>query len=111
MSQLLERAERILESAPGRRADRGLRRQRCRHRGPVLPGRGGPATTATSNGFGIRILNDSANGARVGTAWAGSLDDEAVVKALREARDNATFATKRTSSPSRAPTVSRAVSC
>ena len=30
----------------------------------------------------------------MGTAWAGSLDDEAIVTALREARDNATFATE-----------------
>jgi PmbA protein len=50
--------------------------------------------TATSSGVGIRVLIDSAAGARVGAAWAGSLDDEAVAHALSEARDNVRFATE-----------------
>ena len=94
MSQLLERAERILESARGDEeievyVASGVDTEVQSYLGEVEE-----LTTATSNGFGIRILNDGAGGARVGTAWAGSLDDEAIVNALREARDNATFATE-----------------
>ena len=94
MSQLLERAERILESARGDEqievyVASGVDTEVQSYQGEVEE-----LTTATSNGFGIRILNDGAGGARVGTAWAGSLDDEAIVNALREARDNATFATE-----------------
>ena len=94
MSQLLEKAERILESAHGGEeievyVASGVDTEVQSYQGEVEE-----LTTATSNGFGIRILNDGAGGARVGTAWAGSLDDEAIVTALREARDNATFATE-----------------
>ena len=94
MSQLLERAERILESARGDEqvevyVASGIDTEVQSYEGEVEE-----LTTASSSGFGIRILNDSGAGARVGTAWAGSLDDEAIVNALREARDNATFATE-----------------
>ena len=51
-------------------------------------------TTAASAGVGIRILVDGASGARVGTAWAGSLDEEAVADAVAQARDNVRFATE-----------------
>ena len=51
-------------------------------------------TTAATAGIGIRILVDGANGARVGTAWAGSLDEGAVADALAQARDNVRFATE-----------------
>jgi PmbA protein len=40
------------------------------------------------------VLLDSAGGAQVGVAWAGSLELEAIYDALREARDNARFATE-----------------
>lgn len=45
-------------------------------------------TSATSAGIGVRVVRDH----RQGFAWAGSLDDEVVIDALREARDNASFA-------------------
>ena len=45
-------------------------------------------TSATSAGIGVRVVRDH----RQGFAWAGSLDDEVVADALREARDNASFA-------------------
>jgi PmbA protein len=51
-------------------------------------------TSASSAGIGVRVLLDGPGGARVGTAWAGSLDDEAVRGALRDARDNVQFATE-----------------
>jgi PmbA protein len=94
VSQLLERAERILESARGGEeievyVASGVDTEVQSYEGQIEE-----LTTAASDGFGIRILNDGASGARVGTAWAGSLDDEAIVNALREARDNATFATE-----------------
>ena len=94
MSGLLERAERILDLARGNEeievyVASGTDVEVQSYQGEIEE-----LTTATSNGFGIRILNESAAGARVGTAWAGSLDDESVEKALREARDNATFATE-----------------
>ncbi len=94
MSQLLERARRILESAQGAEeievyVASGVDTEVQSYQGEIEE-----LTTATSNGFGIRILSDGAGGARVGTAWAGSLDDEAIENALREARDNMTFATE-----------------
>ncbi len=51
-------------------------------------------TSASSAGIGVRVLLDGPSGARVGSAWAGSLDDEAVRGALRDARDNVQFATE-----------------
>jgi PmbA protein len=51
-------------------------------------------TSASSAGIGVRVLLDGPGGARVGTAWAGSLDDEAVRGAMRDARDNVQFATE-----------------
>ncbi|MGB8197960.1 MAG: TldD/PmbA family protein [Acidimicrobiales bacterium] len=94
MSQLLERAQRILESAKGAEeievyVASGVDTEVQSYQGEIEE-----LTTATSNGFGIRILSDGAGGARVGTAWAGSLDDEAIENALHEARDNMTFATE-----------------
>ncbi len=94
MSALLERAERILESARGSEeievyVASGVDTVVQSYQGEIEE-----LTTASSSGFGIRILNETSGGARVGTAWAGSLDDEAIEKALREARDNATFATE-----------------
>ncbi len=51
-------------------------------------------STASSSGIGIRVLRDGSSGAHVGSAWAGSLDDEAVRDALMAARDNSHFATE-----------------
>jgi len=69
MSQLLEHAQRILESARGDEeievyVASGVDTEVQSYQGEVEE-----LTTATSNGFGIRILNDGAGGARVGTAW------------------------------------------
>jgi PmbA protein len=51
-------------------------------------------SSSSSAEIGIRILIDGPQGARVGTAYAGSLDDEAIAEALLNARDNAHFATE-----------------
>lgn len=62
-------------------------------------------SSATSEGVGVRVVLDatssdgagsrdtSSDGAKLGFAWAGSLDDEVVLTALGEARDNARFTT------------------
>ncbi len=50
-------------------------------------------SSATTNGIGIRVLRQDAAGAKLGFAWAGSLDDDIVESTLAEARDNALFAT------------------
>jgi PmbA protein len=46
-------------------------------------------TSASSAGVGVRVVN----GGRVGFAWAGTLEEPAVLDALASARDNASFAT------------------
>ena len=62
-------------------------------------------TSATTGGIGIRVLlNGSADGARLGFAWAGALDDAIVEATLAEARDNARFATRTPTSSSRPQT-------
>ena len=48
---------------------------------------------ATSAGIGVRILHETPDGARVGFAWAGSLDAEVIEATIAAARDNAQFAT------------------
>lgn len=94
MSQLLDRAERLLEFGLGAEeievyVANGIDTEVQSYQGEIEE-----LTTATSNGVGIRILNEGAGGARVGTAWAGSLDDDAIRNAFAEARDNAIFATE-----------------
>ena len=91
---LLEQAERILaEATSGEQIEvyvsRGVDTEIQAYEGAVES-----LSTATSSGVGIRILRDGAAGAQVGTAWAGSLEHEAIADALREARDNARFATE-----------------
>jgi PmbA protein len=51
-------------------------------------------SSASSGGVGVRVLLDGPAGARVGSAWAGSLDEQAIRDAVREARDNLRFATE-----------------
>ena len=51
-------------------------------------------SSSASAEIGIRILVDGPQGARVGSAYAGSLDEEAIAEALSNARDNARFATE-----------------
>jgi PmbA protein len=94
MSDLMARAERILESAKGAEEvevflSSGVDTEVQAYQGEIEN-----LSSATSSGIGIRVLRDSAAGAQVGTAWAGSLDEEAIADALREARDNARFATE-----------------
>ena len=50
-------------------------------------------TSADSSGVGIRVLLESAEGSRVGFAWAQSLDPSVLADTLADARDNARFAT------------------
>jgi PmbA protein len=52
-------------------------------------------TSADSSGVGIRVLLDGAEGegARVGFAWAKTLDPTVIAATLGDARDNARFAT------------------
>jgi len=52
-------------------------------------------TAADSSGVGIRVILDggAAEGHRLGFAWAGSLDPEVVQATLRDARENARYAT------------------
>ncbi|MHB2028501.1 MAG: TldD/PmbA family protein [Acidimicrobiales bacterium] len=92
MSDLLDQANRVLQD---RRAaehlevyvSRALETEITAYQGSVEK-----LTSATSSGFGVRVLRDGPGGARVGTAWAGTLDDYSVREALREARDNVRFA-------------------
>jgi PmbA protein len=51
-------------------------------------------SSAASSGVGIRVLlDDGSKGRRMGFSWVGSLEDALMDEALREARDNATYAT------------------
>jgi PmbA protein len=51
-------------------------------------------TTAVGSGVGVRVLRNGVSGAQVGSAWAGSLDDDSIAEVLREARENLRFATE-----------------
>jgi PmbA protein len=91
---LLEQAERVLEKAVGGEEievylSSGVDTEIQAYEGAIES-----LSTASSSGVGIRILRDGAGGAQVGTAWAGSLEPEAIHDALREARDNVRFATE-----------------
>ncbi len=93
MSELLERAERLLDAATSGEelevyVSSGVETEVRAYEGAVEN-----LAIASSSGIGIRVLLEGPSGARVGTAWAGSLDDDAIDDALREARDNARFAT------------------
>jgi PmbA protein len=93
VSELLEIADRIVErTASGERLEayvaRGVETDVRVYEGEIET-----LSTATSAGVGVRALLDGPDGSRVGFAWAGSLEDEAIERALRSARENATFAT------------------
>jgi len=94
MSELMERAERILDAAKGTEEIEVYLSSGVDTEVQVYQGQIENLSSATSSGIGIRVLRDGTSGAQVGTAWAGSLDEEAIVDALREARDNARFATE-----------------
>ena len=94
MSELMAHAERILESAKGSEGIEvylasGVETEVQAYQGGIEN-----LSSAASSGVGIRVLRDGPAGAQFGTAWAGSLDEEAITDALREARDNARFATE-----------------
>ena len=94
MSELIEQAERILDSLKGSDEielylSRGVDTEVQAYQGEIEQ-----LATATSAGIGIRVLRHGESGAQVGTAWAGSLDPSAIEDALREARDNVRFATE-----------------
>jgi PmbA protein len=94
VSELIERAQRILESAQGSEEIEVYFASGTDTEVQAYHGEIEELSSASSSGVGIRVLRDGSNGAQVGTAWAGSLDDEAIENALREARDNARFATE-----------------
>lgn len=50
-------------------------------------------SSATSAGMGIRVVQQAGGDARVGFAWAGSLDPVVINETLAAARENAQFAT------------------
>jgi PmbA protein len=94
MSELLERAHTLLERVQdGEQMEvfisRGVETEIQAYQGDVEN-----LSSSSSAEIGIRILIDGPQGARVGSAYAGSLDEEAIVEALHNARDNAHFATE-----------------
>ncbi len=94
MSELLERAQRLLDAAKGSEEieiylSSGIDTEVQAYQGAIEK-----LSSASSSGIGIRVMVDGPAGARVGTAWAGSLDESAIDDTLREARDNARFATE-----------------
>jgi len=50
-------------------------------------------SSAESSGIGVRVLLSGDGGNRLGFAWAGSLEPDVLEACVRDARDNATFAT------------------
>ncbi|MDH2904020.1 MAG: TldD/PmbA family protein [Actinomycetota bacterium] len=94
MSELLERAQALLERAHGGEEmevfiSRGVETEIQAYQGEVEN-----LSSSSSAEIGIRILIDGPQGARVGSAYAGSLDEEAIVEAITNARDNARYATE-----------------
>jgi PmbA protein len=94
VSDLLELAEKILSRADGGEqlevfVSSGTDTEIRAYKGNVEN-----LATASSSGVGIRVLRDGPGGARVGAAWSGSLDDDAVAEVLREARANLQFTTE-----------------
>ena len=78
MSELLDIAERILDSANGVEQvevylARGVDTDVQAYQGEIEE-----LSSATSSGIGVRVLLDGASGAQVGTAWAGSLEESAI---------------------------------
>jgi PmbA protein len=91
MSELLEVADRVIDQAlPGEGLEafvaRGVETDVRIYEGSVET-----LAQATSAGIGIRVLLEGDEGTQMGFAWAGSLEPEVINKALRDARENATF--------------------
>lgn len=94
MSELLERAMTLLERVgDGEEMEvflsRGVETEVQAYGGDIEN-----LSSSASAEIGVRILVDGPQGARVGTAYAGSLDEEAIAEAMSNARDNARFATE-----------------
>jgi PmbA protein len=92
MSELLELAESVVARATGDEqievyATKGVDAEIRAYQGEIES-----LSSATSAGIGVRVLVDGEGGPRVGSAWAGSLEESAVEAALAEARDNLRFA-------------------
>ncbi len=94
MSALLERAQGILERAHGDEqievylsegTDTEVLSYQCEIES---------LTTASSAMVSVRLLQDGPSGARVGSAWAGALDDDSIARVIADARDNLRFATE-----------------
>jgi PmbA protein len=94
VSDLLARAERLLDSAEGSEQIEIYVSSGVETEVQVYQGGIENLSSASSSGIGIRVLLDGPSGAQVGTAWAGSLDEGAVRGALSEARDNVRFASE-----------------
>jgi len=94
MSELLEQARAIVERAVGNEQIEVFVSEATDTDVQAYQGEIENLSTASSAGIGIRVLLDTANGAQVGTAWSGSLDETAVADALEEARDNLRFASE-----------------
>ena len=94
MSSILEQAQKILESAKGNEEveiyiSSGTETEVVAYQGEIEQ-----LSSAASSGIGIRVLLEGSAGAKIGTAWAGSLDEDAIRAALNDARDNMQFATE-----------------
>jgi PmbA protein len=94
VSELLERAQALLERVHNGEEmevfiSRGVETEVQAYQGEIEN-----LSSSSSAEIGIRILIDSPQGARVGSAYAGSLDEEAIAEAIDNARDNARFATE-----------------
>jgi PmbA protein len=95
MGDLMELATSVVEQArPGEGLEvyvtRGTETEVHAYEGEVES-----LTSADSSGVGIRVLIDGPEGQgnQLGFAWAGSLDPSVIADALRDARDNARYAT------------------
>jgi len=94
VSELLELAERLLERAHENEAmeiylSRGVDTSVRAYEGAVEN-----VTSASSSSVGVRVLQNGPGGARVGAAWAGSLDEHALADAITQARENVAFASE-----------------
>jgi len=92
MSELLDLVTSVVDRAEGSEhieayAARGVETEIRVYNGDIET-----LSSAASAGIGIRVAQETARGVQVGFAWAGSLETSAVERALREARDNAGFA-------------------
>jgi PmbA protein len=91
MSELLEQAQRILERAQGAEELEVYLARGKETEIRIYDGAVESLTAAASAGIGVRVLRPGTDGAQVGFAWAGSLDEAAIDRTVSEARENATF--------------------